>query len=647
MASWLNRMALLVLSVAAATAVWADQASDRERFVQGWQAAGRADHEAVRQAIAALPDYQLTPYLEYELKRQTIEAIPADQMSRFLARYRDWSFAAGLETVWLRSLGERGDDQLLQRYGRDSTDTEVRCWLARADLAAGQSEDLAERVAGLWLVGRSQPSTCDPAFQWWRRQGHPTTDQAWTRFRLALDGGETGLARYLRRYLDEDQRAWAEHWLELRARPERLISLARQWPDRALARQIIADTLTRQARRDWRQAERAWLVLTERFDFEPARRASVEREIALFRAVALDPDAVAAIDALPERALDQQMLEWRARAAMARGDWEQVLGSIQRMGLIEQGQARWRYWRGRALAAMGRPEAMLAFGSLAGEATYHGFLAATWLGQDLSLCPQDLPVDPPRQRRLMRDAEFERALELFEVGLVHHARRTWSNVWRRLSDDERHQAALLAAGRGWHDRTIAALGASGLMRAYPWRFPMIENARVTGHARRWQVDPALVYGLMRAESAMQADALSPAGARGLLQLMPGTARAVARRHGLAFNGSADLLDPAVNIPLGIAHLGELQQRYDGDWVRVAAAYNAGANAVARWLEERPVTEPDVWVETLPFFETRDYVPRVLAFATIYEWQLERAPRVLAQAIVPQRFSGERAFVCNE
>jgi len=332
---------------------------------------------------------------------------------------------------------------------------------------------------------------------------------------------------------------------------------------------------------------------------------------------------------------------------MALGDWEQVLDSIRRMPLLEQGQSRWRYWRGRALANLGRPDALLAFGSLAGEATYYGFLAATWLGQDLSLCPQNLTVDSQSQRRLMRDAEFDRALELYEVGLVNHARRTWSSVWRRLSDAERQQAALLAASRGWHDRAIAALGATGLMRAYPWRFPLIEVARVSEQAGRWRVDPALAYGLMRAESAMQSDALSPAGARGLLQLMPGTARDVARRKGLPYSRPTELMDPAVNIPLGIAHLSELQQRYDGEWVLVAAAYNAGINAVNRWLEERSDLPPDVWVETLPFYETRDYVPRVLAFATIYEWQLQRTPKVLAQAIVPERHHDGRAFACAE
>ena len=647
MASGVGRMVLVLAAALLSTAVWADRAAERALFSEAWQAAARGDRAALHSAVEALPDYPLTPYLLFELKRQTIDHVPAGEMTRFLARYRDWSFASGLETTWLRSLGRRGEFVLLDRYGRQSSDTEVRCWLARADVSAGRLDGLEERIASLWLVGRSQIKTCDPAFDWWRKQGNPGPDQGWARFQLAMDTGELGLARYLRRYLDRNQRAWADRWLVVQAHPQRLMSEARTWPDESPAHVLVEATLLRLARSDWQRADRTWRALRGRFAMASTQQAGIEREIALFRAVALDPDAAASIDALPETVIDQQMLEWRARAAMAQGEWEQVLESIQRMSLVEQAQSRWRYWRGRALAGMGRPDALLAFGSLATDANYYGFLAAAWLGQDFSLCPQDLEVDAARQRRLMRDAEFERALELHAVGLIHHARQTWSQVWRRLSEEERRQAALLAAGQGWHDRAIAALGAVGAMRAYPWRFPMIEEGRVRRYGERWQVDPALVYGLMRAESAMQPDALSPAGARGLLQLMPGTASAVARRNGLNYNGSGELMDPAINLPLGIAHLAELQERYEGDWVRVAAAYNAGANAVARWLAERPANDPDVWIETLPFFETRDYVPRVLAFATIYEWQMGRSPQVLARYILPRQVDDNAGFQCTE
>ncbi len=610
-----------------------DLETQREIFREGWAAAGRGDQAATLDAISRLGDYPIRPYLEFELLRQRIDQVPETVMEQFLARYRDWSFAASLETAWLRSLGRRGEFETLIRHGRNATDIRVQCYLGRADLEAGRTRDLIERAERLWLVGHSQDSACDPLFNWWRSQGYPTDQQAWRRFHLALSGGQDGLARYLRRYLDRDQRHWAELWLSMQARPQQSLREARQWPDHDQARSIMQSGLQRLARSDWERAQRLWSPLKRRFDWSDQDIATIEREIALYMAVALEQQAPEVIDALPEQEIDQQMLEWRARAAMAHGQWREVLASIQAMDLTEQAQGRWRYWRGRALAEMGRPEALVAFTSLAAEPNYYGFLAASRLGQDLTLCNEEITADPAIQRRLMRDAEFERAMELQRVGLYHHARRTWIRVSRRMSHAELDQAALLAAGQEWHDRAISALANNGRLQAYPWRFPMVERGRVASASQRWRVEPALVYGLMRAESAMQIDALSPAGARGLLQLMPSTAAAVAQRNGLTYRNAADLMNPEINIALGIAHLAELEQRYDGQWIHVAAAYNAGINAVARWLDTRPLGDPDVWLETLPFFETRDYVPRVLAFATIYEWKMDREPTVLRKTLL--------------
>lgn len=623
-----------------------DREQQRQSFRDGWSAARRGDQAGILRAIRDLGDYPLIPYLEFELLRQRIDRVPEPVMEQFLARHRGWSFETSLETAWLRSLGRNGDFEALVRHGQDSIDTEVRCHLARARVDRDEVDGLEDQIEQLWQVGKSQPKACDPAFGWWRRQGNPSPEAAWQRFQLALDAGSVDLARYLRRYLTSDQREWADQWLNMQIRPHVTLREARQWRDHEVARQLVSAGIRRQARSDWERADRNWRLLEPRFKWSERERGAIAREVALFRAVALDVGAVAAIDALPESARNQQILEWRARAAMAHGEWSVVLESIQAMSVTEQASSRWRYWRGRALAAMQRPEAMVAFASLSTEPNYYGFLASARLGQDLSLCHQELSVDPAVQRRLVNDAEFDRAMELYHVGLRLPARQTWAAVARRLSPAELEQAALHAASHGWYDRAIVALNAAGNRHAYPWRFPMAEKGRVLAESGRRNVNPALIYGLMRAESAMQPDALSPAGARGLLQLMPGTAREVASRHRLRFNGSGDLMDPAINIPLGIAHLAELQDRYDGNWVLVAAAYNAGVNAVARWLAERPRTEPDVWMETLPFYETRDYVPRILAFATIYEWQLDQQPSVVAAYALGDATPAGR-FACPE
>lgn len=623
-----------------------DLEAQRERFREGWSAAAIGDQAGTLAVLTDLDDYPLRPYLQFELLRQRLDRVPEAVMETFLARYRDWSFSRPLERSWLRQLARSGQYAALRRHAGESEDPIVRCHLARADLGAGRTDGLAPRVTALWTVGASQPDDCDPIFDWWRAEGFLTGDRAWARFGLAVGQDNRGLARYLRRYLDADKRRWADRWLGLHETPWQTLEAARLWADEQRARQILAEALERLASGDWQRGRDHWGELSKRFAWSPQQRADIDVRFALFQAVDMNIDALAAIDALPTSHRSQQILAWRARVAMAHGRWDAVLESIEAMSLRDQARSRWRYWRGRALAALQRADALVAFASLSGEASYYGFLAAKALGQDLRVCNEDLRPDPDIQARLLRDARFERALELEQVGLSWHARWTWSRVARQLTREELHQAALLAAEQDWHDRVISALGNAGTLSAYRLRFPLLEETRVIDEATRRGVDPALVYGLMRAESAMQADALSSAGARGLLQLMPGTARMVARRNALPYSGRGDLMRPTINIPLGVAHLAELQEDFDGEWIHVAAAYNAGAGAVRRWLGSRPLTDHDVWLETLPFYETRDYVPRVLAFATLYEWRLGRPPGVLADHVRPVPAGSPPVFSCS-
>jgi len=621
-----------------------EHAQARAVFERAWAQAGRGNIQAVSAAIERIPDYPLTPYLRFELKRQTLADQDGPEMERFLATYRGWSFAARLEHQWLESLARSGDYEALLRYGTGADDAEIRCHIERARLARGQTEGLEARTRQLWLSRVSQPKACDPLFRWWRGQDNPDGDTAWQRFGMAVEAGELGLARYLQRYLERADRPLAEGWLRMAANAPSGLADAADWSDLKQTRQLMAWGLKRLAREDWQRADALHRRLAGRFSFTADEIGPALREIALFRAVDLDPGAVEAIDALGARWIDQQMLEWRLRAALANAQWREVLDSVQRMPAEQQLRERWRYWRARALAALGRPEAGLVYATLAAESDYYGFLAALRSHQPLALCSRELEADGDIQRRLLRDAEFTRAVELYRADLVWHARWTFERVSRRLSAPEQRQAALLAAGLGWHDRAIVSLARSGAMDAYPWRFPVVRREEVSLHADRQDIAPALVMGLMRAESAMQADARSPAGARGLLQLMDATARGVARRNDIGYNGASDLYDPARNIALGVAHLGELQRRFNGDWTLVAAAYNAGIGNAERWQRERPDLARDIWIETLPFFETRDYIPRVLAFATIYEWQLGQAPTVLADNLL-DRTSEETAFAC--
>lgn len=643
-----SRFLLMFLTAAVSQLAWAQSGDEhfdeRAVFVEAWKQAGVGNSDSLRQAIGRIPDYPLTPYLEFELRRQALGDQSGPEMERFLATYRNWSFADRLQKQWLQSRAAADDHASLLRYGTGSRDPGVRCRIERERLDRGEIDGVETRARALWLSPVSQPRACDPLFSWWKKQGNPDAGTAWERFGMATEAGEYDLAYYLRRYLEPSERMLADGWLRIATRTSRELAAMIDWPDQQRVRRIVAWGLHRLASKDWQRADALHERLDGRFSFSESEIGPALRRIALFRAVDLDAGAIDTIDALPAQLIDQQMLEWRLRAALASGKWREALTSVERMSAEQQLRERWRYWRARALAELGRPEAGLVYATLSSESDYYGFLAALRSGQPLTLCSRELSADGEVQRRLLRDAEFNRAVELYRAGLVWHARWTFERVSRRLSANEQRQAALLAAGLGWHDRAIVSLGRSGAMDAYPWRFPVVERERVNANASSHGVAPSLVMGLMRAESAMQADALSPAGARGLLQLMDPTARAVARRHGIAYRGASDLYEPARNIALGVAHLGELQRRFNGDWTRVAAAYNAGISSAERWQRERPDLEPDIWIETLPYFETRDYVPRILAFATVYEWQLGMRPSVLATNLLEQPPSNA-SFAC--
>ncbi|MFU8877878.1 MAG: transglycosylase SLT domain-containing protein [Wenzhouxiangellaceae bacterium] len=634
--NWSQGLARIVcaglLLAASSVSVFADSAA-RAQFEQAWQAAARGDRVSVEQAIESLGDYPLVPYLKFELLRQKPDAIAPDEMAAFLERHRDWSFADALEQRWLLTLARNGEQAALLEYGEAARQAEAICMRERARLESDWIEGLTERVRELWLRPESQPRACDPLFNWWRRRGNPDFDTAWQRFGLAVEAGEHSLARYLRRYLEPGDRQLGDLWLQMASRPGSGLRAATSLPNQERARRLIAWGLHRLASQDWKAAEQMFQRMRPRFSFEEAEIAPALRRIALFRAVDLDAGAIAAIDALPESMVDQQMLDWRTRTALANDAWDEVLESIRRMSAEQQLRGKWRYWRARALEALQRPEAGLVYATLAAESDYYGFLAALRTGQPLILCNREISADGEIQRRLMADPVFERALELHQVGLNWHARWTFNRSMRSLGRSELEQAALLTAGQGWHDRAIAALSAARATQAYPWRFPVIERERIVREAGQHGVEPALVKGLMRAESAMQPDALSPAGARGLLQLMPATAQAVARRHGIRYQGATDLFHADRNIALGVAHLGELSERFAGDWTLIAAAYNAGIRVAERWQNDRPDMARDIWIETLSFHETRDYIPRVLAFATVYEWLLDQPARVLAEALL--------------
>ncbi|NNK31945.1 MAG: transglycosylase SLT domain-containing protein [Xanthomonadales bacterium] len=610
----------------AAPPVEADQ-EPRETFREAWQAAAKGDRARFEQAMPGLRDYLLFPYLQYEDFRHRRKTADVSEVAAFLDSHEDWAFAAGLKTAWLRSLGATGRWESVLLHAPGSADTEVQCHLANARLRAGELEQATIDARRLWTAGKSQPDACDPVFAWLQKQGAITGGLAWERIRLAIEARQLRLTYYLARFLPEAERVWLDRWQQQDRSGYRRLDRASAWGDHPKNRDITLYGIRRLARND---ADRAWQVfaaLDGHFDWGADARDGLLREIALWSAVDGAADTPQRMKAVPAPARDDQLLEWWARHELSAGRWEAVADVVDLMSPDLANDSRWRYWAARARiengdGASGREQ----LAELALEANYYGFLAADRMNLPYTICPQEPEVAEDVVTALAKRPDFSRALELRRAGIRNWSRSEWKLATDRLDQNGLRAAAALATREDWPDRAIFALGDSGDRRWYQWRFPVNFATLAESAASARRLDSSWVMGLMRSESAMAEDAVSSAGALGLMQVMPGTARQLAKRHSLRYAGRSQLLQAEPNVAFGTAFLEELQARYGGNLALASGAYNAGPHVVDRWVRDRRSGDVAVWVDTLPYHETRDYIPRVLAFTTIYDWRLDRPVR---------------------
>ncbi|MCC6207231.1 MAG: transglycosylase SLT domain-containing protein [Gammaproteobacteria bacterium] len=624
-----------------ANAVAADEAAElrhlRADFLAAESALRGGDLDRYRTLLEGLRHYPLYPYLRYQYLLPRLRTTGEEEVTEFIRRYADSPLAARLQNAWLDGLARNGHWQtLLRHYAADSEDAELDCYRR---WALHQSGDTTSALAGLerlWLVDHSQPSACDRVFSLWRNEGGLGAELIWRRFALAMSGNEIQLARYLARQLNGEYGKDAELWLRVHANPTLILNLPRD--GRPVRGSILIHGIKRIARTDIDRAMAAWTdTVSTHHEFTPEETAEVRRSLGMTLALRGRKESLAWLAQVDTGGADTTLREWRARAAVSQQDWHAVLAAIYQMPEQEQATARWRYWQARALDALGqRQQADETFLGLALNRGYYGFLAADRLGQPYQMNHDPLDAAATRSVSPETYPGVARAHELFELDRLVDARREWYYTTRNMTDWQLQSAALLAQGWGWHDRAIVTMGRTSRLDDMELRFPVVHREEVLSEARSRGVDPALAFAVIRQESAFAVDARSPAGALGLMQLLPQTARKLAGYLRLPEPGRTDLLNVSTNLRLGIAHLRQLMDRYNNALVAVAA-YNAGASRVDQWLPQDTVTGSDQWAETLPFVETRGYIQNVIYFASVYDTRLKLPPRKLSErmpAVMP-------------
>jgi len=609
---------LLATSIAHAT-----EPSDAQRaaFKQAYAAAQQGG-DGWRSLSAGLRDYPLYPYLPAAALEHDIQQTDRATVDAYLKQYPNWIPAADLRHDFLLELARRQDwDNFLALYQPGLGDT-LSCDALQARLAHGETLNFDKDLSALWNQPSLPAAACDPVLNVAHDQGLLTSTRLWTRIDIAADAGQAGTISKLADWLSADDNAAAQQLALAWRDPAAAAAAATNWPDTQRSRQAATLAITRLARKQSDSADTAWQNLQTHFSFSEPQRNQILHALALFHATDFDANALARLIALPAAAQTDASREWRVRVALAEQDWPAVLAATGALTDTEKQDGEWRYFRARALAALGRSdEAQQQLSTLATEPTFFGFLAADRLQQPYAICPLQLVDDPQREQALLDRPGLLRAFELYAVDLPKLARREWTQALQGADPDTLRMAADLANRRGWYDRAVFTLASGDALRLYQLRFPLASQDGVVAQAAQSGIEAAWAYGILRAESAWMSDARSGADARGLMQLLPGTAELVAKRNGLNWGGGDTLYDPTVNITLGTRYLAQMADRYNGAPWLASAAYNAGPGRVDQWLAARGTLTPDLFVATIPFKETREYVARVMAFSVIYDWRL--------------------------
>lgn len=598
---------LIVFVGAASSAL----ASVEANFQAAREAHQKGRIERFNTYAAKIPeDHLLAPYIRYWRLKSNSPSIEAQL--NFIAQYPNNPLSDRIRGDLARQFGKEENWPAFRVHypALPKPDQELQCYEMRARLGEGDKAVEKEGLA-LWRTSRDLPSACDPIFSTLAERGFLTLEDRLLRLRLALDAGNQRLAREIDAPLPEEMRMDADALARALRKDEKLLATP---AERRAQREAALHALTQIAKEDPARAAMLW---------EQHQSAFAESEqhygwgqIGMHAARRHDPKALSwfARAGVPQ---SEPQLLWKTRAALRAGQWAETYRTIMAMPETLQNEPVWRYWKARALKAMSATyPANVLFARLSQEINYYGLLAEEELPAKLETRPVDYKVTPDDMKAVEAMPAFQRALLLRKLGDAGNAVAEWDWALRGLEDRLILAAAELARRENWNDRAIITAEKTREVHGFDLRYLAPYRDLASTYAQDNGLDEAWVYGLMRQESRFVEYAKSVAGAQGLMQIMPSTAKWISNQLGLRKNAHKDVGKPEYNIRFGTYYLKRIFDNLDQSPVLATAGYNAGPGRARKWQADIPL-EGAIYVENIPFAETRDYVKKVLANAMFY------------------------------
>lgn len=590
--------------------------------------------------IKQLDDYSLYPYLKYKEYNAQLSKLSQAQVDEFLKTYADTPYADRLRVSWLlkKARNKQWQDYLHSYEAQKSV--KLQCHYLNALIQTGQSEQAMNQVAKLWLVGNSQPDACDPVFAAFIKSSQFDSKLVLERISLAMDKGRTSLATYLSKSLNSKDKAWVDEWIKIHRKPATVTQSKLLKKSHPLKSSIQIHAVKRLSRHKPEAAIQLWKKLAANNNFTDAERAIVYRTIGLKYAYNHHPDAWKWLDKVDDQYSDLTVQEWRVRSAIRVDNWSAIADAINRLPDKEQKSLRWKYWLANAAEHQGNKQASnRVYKEISRTRSFYGFLAADKM--DTAYEFENIPLSIPESqlKKMQQHPGLQRAREFYYLGQAENMRREWYFATRKQMDnDQRIIAAKVAQNWGWHDRAILTIAHTDQRNDIELRFPVLFEDKVKEHSKKQALQPAYTYAVIRRESAFATDARSHVGALGLMQIMPATGKAIAKKLKVRYRNKNQLLNPELNVKFGTTYLNMMLNKFYKQPALASAAYNAGGHRVKAWLPVGDDMSAERWIETIPFKETREYVSSILAYTAIYEHRMGLQQNRIANRMpdVPQK-----------
>lgn len=575
------------------------------------------DRAALERSTEKVTGHMLEAYVIFWRLRLGLEEADPTEVQGFLNRYSGTVLAEQLRGDWLRLLGKRGQWELFQEVypslAKDDSDIAFYALLARW---RQRGDSVFPEIKPFWNAARALPESGAPFIDAMLQSGYLTPQDVRKRFRLLIQANLITAAKQTAERLPEYQDLQAEQIDDVVKAPARFLERDALDLNTAAGRELAIAAMARLVQSDFQSAVSLWTgKLQERFPREDKKY--VWALIATQGARRNLPETADWFAKAGDMPLSDEQLAWRTRNALRQKNWSEVRSTIERMSPVARNESVWIYWLGRALSALGaREDGQTLLCRIAGEHDFYGQLAAEELGMPLQIPPK--AASPTREELAAVRAlpGLQRALALYRIGLRTEASREW--VWTvRTMDDRRLLAAaeLARCNKIW-DCAINTADRTVFAHDFSMRYLTPYHDVLSRQARARQIEEPWIFGLVRQESRFIADAKSQAGASGLMQLLPSTANWVARKIGMKGFHPSRVNRPEVNAALGAFYLRYVLDGLGESPVLAAAAYNAGPGRARRWCDAKPL-EGAIYIETIPYAETRQYVKKVMTNTVYY------------------------------